>query len=94
MPSREEGMPHVLLESMASGLPFIASDIGGVSEMIPLTAQKYLSKGVDSHDLAYKIELLSANRDDYQRFALEAKEMARSFTQEQAINTFIKLFND
>lgn len=94
MPSREEGMPHVLLEAMASGLPFIASDIGGVSEMVPFTAKKYLSYGVDAHDLAHKIELLSANRGDYQKFVKEAKEMAQTFSQNKAIDTFIKLFND
>ncbi len=35
MPSEEEGVPHALLEAMASGLPFVASNVGGVREIVP-----------------------------------------------------------
>jgi glycosyltransferase involved in cell wall biosynthesis len=33
MPSEEEGFPRVLLESMAAGIPFVASDVGGVRDI-------------------------------------------------------------
>ena len=33
MPSEEEGFPHVLLETMAAGIPFVAFDVGGVREI-------------------------------------------------------------
>ena len=35
MPSEEEGFPHVLLEAMAIGVPIVASDVGGVREIVP-----------------------------------------------------------
>ena len=44
MPSEEEGFPHVLLESMALGVPFVASDVGGVSEIIPEESKKFITK--------------------------------------------------
>lgn len=34
MPSDEEGFPRVLLEAQAAGVPFVASDVGGVLDIV------------------------------------------------------------
>lgn len=42
LPSEEEGFPHVILEAMAVGVPFVSFDVGGISEIIPFEARHFL----------------------------------------------------
>lgn len=58
MPSHEEGFPRVLLEAMAMGLPFVASDVGGVREIVPDEAQAYVLPVGDGHAHARAITQL------------------------------------
>lgn len=39
MPSEEEGFPRVLLEAMVHRVPFVATDVGGVRDVVPASIQ-------------------------------------------------------
>ena len=55
LPSIEEGIANVVLESMAIGLPIISSDCGGMKEVISHNHNGFLYKNRDYKDLITKI---------------------------------------
>lgn len=55
MPSEEEGMPNALLEAMAAGVPFVASDVAAVREMIPPITQEFVFPYGDIRTFGEKI---------------------------------------
>ena len=63
LPSRWEGMPNVVLEAMATGLPVVASDVEGVRELLGEAAGPQLVRQGDSADLAAKVIRLLQDRD-------------------------------
>jgi len=65
MPSDEEGFPHVLLESMAQGVPFVVTDVGGVRDIVPPQMLDYVVSNRTTENFAIKIkELLNLNEMD------------------------------
>jgi starch synthase (maltosyl-transferring) len=51
LPSLWEGMPNVLLESMASGLPVVATNVSGVAECLPPGCHDRLVKPNEAMEL-------------------------------------------
>jgi glycosyltransferase involved in cell wall biosynthesis len=55
LPSLWEGMPFVLLEAMGAGLPVVATDVGGVRDVIPDDAFGYVVPPADADALKVAI---------------------------------------
>ena len=62
LPSKNEGMPNVVLEAMACGTPIIASDIDANRELISPGENGYLFNLDFPEDLCMKIKLVLLNQ--------------------------------
>lgn len=96
LPSLSEGMPKVLLEAMSAGLPVIASDVGGVSEIIGENEERgWLIKADDILDMFHRI-VECANSPDIRDKKLQAaykyiKQHTLNVEAEKIENIILKL---
>lgn len=74
LPSYREGMPNVLLEAAATGLPLVATDIGGCNEIIRHGENGLLVPVKDSAALAAAMDKL---REPAPRLAMGARGRQR-----------------
>ena len=75
LPSIEEGIANVVLESMALGTPVLASDCGGMNEVISNDKNGWLYHRYNIEEMARKIEhIKNKNLQQIQNTTFEARQ--------------------
>jgi glycosyltransferase involved in cell wall biosynthesis len=69
-----EGLPMVLLEAMAAGLPVVCTHIGGLPEVVQNGESGYLTPPGDAAELASKIDLLWQDQELAMRMGETGRE--------------------
>jgi glycosyltransferase involved in cell wall biosynthesis len=80
-----EGLPMVVLEAMASGVPIVATNVEGVPEAIRPAQDGLLVPPGDSSQLAESIEYCIAGDVDWQAMRHSALERQRSLFSDQSM---------
>ena len=78
MPSENENSPNALAEAMVSGMPVIASDVGGIPSMVQAGESGVLVKPQDPQQLSEAILRLLSHPEERQRLGANAQRAARA----------------
>lgn len=79
LPSIDEGMPNVLLEAMAMGLPLVATQISGSEELVEEGKNGFLVPPQDPEKLAEALGALIENDLGRQKMAGASKQKALEY---------------
>jgi len=96
MPSLWEGLPLALLEAMICGLPVVATNVGGVPEVITDGKNGFLVEPKNSLILAKKIEyLLNLEPERRKKMGLEGKKIVEEkFSLEKMVKNYENLYEE
>lgn len=93
VPSLEEGIPNAAMEAMAAGIPVVATDCGGVSEVITDGQEGFLVPPRDADALAHGLARLWRDPALRARMGEAARRTATSrFTFERQLEEFLALY--
>jgi glycosyltransferase involved in cell wall biosynthesis len=77
LPSRYEGMPKVVIEAMASGIPVLVSDAPGNRDVVRHGENGFLC-GLSADSLAGSIRSIKENREEIPRIIRQARKDAET----------------
>lgn len=91
--SNYEGFPISIIEAMKTGLPVIASDVGGVCKAVIDEQNGYLIPRKDIAALQTRLKNLIENPDLLIKFGQESREMyERNFTLNNMVDSYHQVF--
>lgn len=94
LPSDKEGLPISVLEAMASGLPVVATDVGGVSDAVVNNKTGLLVQKNSKNALFNAISVLLKDQDLRRKMGLEGKRRVKKyFNIQRMIKEYVSLYN-
>jgi N-acetyl-alpha-D-glucosaminyl L-malate synthase BshA len=94
LPSEHESFGLAALEAMSCGVPVVASDVGGLHEVIDHEKTGYLCCPNDVDCMSGIIQNLLKNDDKRREMGKLAREKARlNFSKDKIVNQYLSLYN-
>ncbi len=92
LPSLNEGMGRVLVEAMALGKPIVASNIGGIPDLVIHGKNGFLVPPKNPRELAKYIEILLEDEKKREKMGLKGKEMSLHFSAKNMVEKIEELY--
>jgi glycosyltransferase involved in cell wall biosynthesis len=93
LPSNYEGLPMVIIEAMSFGKPIVASNVGGISEIVHNGVNGYTVSN-SAEEFAQKIEYILEDEARYNDFCQASRRIFdESLTVERMVREYTKLYN-
>lgn len=88
-----EGLPMVIIEAYAAGLPVVASNLGGMSSLIQHGKTGLHFEAGSSHDLARQVDLLASSPDLQREMRAGARqEYEAKYTSEKNLKALVGIY--
>lgn len=91
-PSLQEGFGIVFLEALACGTPIIASEVGGIKDIIKANQNGLLIKPADWKELAQKIIELLADKGKSTKLSQTGQKFVQQFSWENNLKKHLQIY--
>ncbi len=89
-----EGLPTVILEAMGAGVPVIASDVGGIRDVIKNGVNGILVPPMEIEELKKAIITLIEDKKLSEKLVEEGLKLVKEYNWEKIADFYISLFNN
>jgi glycosyltransferase involved in cell wall biosynthesis len=95
LPTRADLSPNAICEAMAAGVPILATDVGGISEMVKNDMTGYLVPPYEPDEFATALKMFIHDRPRLQQMGKAARRIAEErFNLETNSNRIIQLLKE
>ncbi len=94
LPSLNEGMGRVLVEAMALGKSIVASNVGGIPDLVIHGKNGFLVPPKNPKELVKYIQILLEDKDKREKMGLTGKEMSLNFSAENMVEKIAELYEE
>ena len=92
LPSNYEGLPIVIIEAMCHSKPIVASNVGGISEIVENEVNGYTTRN-DSKEMADAISSILADKEKEKAMGTKSLQIYESkLTLEKMVSQYQKLY--
>lgn len=93
LPSNYEGLPMVILEAMCFAKPVVASDVGGIGEIVRNEVNGYVLEN-DAHLFSEKIHRILENEELYLKFSQNSFDIFQNeLTIDRMVRGYLDIYN-